>query len=81
MRSECEEIGDQHGVVLDSQEVDDISAAVEECEKRLGDFGMSYESTYGRWVERQVHVVACFGFKHVLSLVPAGVTMYGPYCT
>ena len=56
MRSECEEMGDQQGVILDSQEVEDLSAAVEECEKRLGDFGMSYESTYGRWVERQVWV-------------------------
>ena len=57
MRSECEEAGIDQDILLDSQEAEDMSAVVREYETRLGDFGTSYESTYGRWVERQVRIV------------------------
>ena len=54
LRGDSEEMGDHQGVLIDSQEVEDLSAVVGECDKRFGDFGTSYGSTYGRWVERQV---------------------------
>ena len=56
LRADCEEMGDRdhQDVFIDSQEVEDLSAVVEECEKRFGDFGTSYGSSYERWVERQV---------------------------
>ena len=56
MRSECEETGNDQDTLLDSKEAEDMSALVREYETRLGDFGMNYESTYGRWVERQVRI-------------------------
>ena len=57
MRSECQETGIDQDILLDSKEAEDMSAVVREYETRLGDFGTNYESTYGRWVERQVRIV------------------------
>ena len=53
MRSECEAKGDCEEAV-GAEEVDGLTAAVEECVERFEDFGAGYGSTYGRWVERQV---------------------------
>ena len=53
MRSECEAKGDCEEAV-GAEEVDGLTAAVEECVERFEDFGAGYSSTYGRWVERQV---------------------------
>ena len=57
MRSECQETGIDQDILLDSKEAEDMSAVVREYETRLGDFGTNYESTYGRWVERQGRIV------------------------
>ena len=57
MRSECQETGIDQDILLDSIEAEDMSAVIREYETRLGDFGVNYESTYGRWVERQGRIV------------------------
>ena len=64
MRSECQETGIDQDILLDSKEAEDMSAVVREYETRLGDFGTNYESTYGRWVERQVRTVIFFTARY-----------------
>ena len=64
MRSECQETGIDQDILLDSKEAEDMSAIVRDYETRLGDFGTNYESTYGRWVERQVRTVIFFTARY-----------------
>ena len=64
MRSECQETGIDQDILLDSKEAEDMSAIVRDYETRLGDFGTNYESTYGRWVERQVRIVIFFTARY-----------------